>query len=72
MPAATHRRVTVGFHGGQVLALRLTDKQLADLEKGLGEERWYAVDTEEGPVRLNLSEVVYVSADSKEPHVGFG
>ena len=70
--ANAHRRVTVGFQGGQVLALRLTEKQLGDLEKALGGEQWLALDTEEGPVRLNLGQVVYLSADSEEPRVGFG
>jgi hypothetical protein len=51
--ASGARRVTLGFQGGQVLALRVSDKQLEDLNKSLGE-------------------VVYVSADSDEPRVGFG
>jgi hypothetical protein len=67
-----HRRVTVGFHGGQVLALRLAENQLGELEKALGSGGWHAIETEEGPVRLDLSQVVYVSADTLEPHVGFG
>jgi len=70
--AGSHRRVTIGFQGGQVLALRLTDKHLAELEKALGGEGWHALESEEGPVRLHLGQVVYVSADSEEPRVGFG
>jgi hypothetical protein len=70
MPAA--RRVTVGFHGGQVLALRLAEKQLSELEKALGGGGWHTIVSEEGPVRLDLGQVVYVSADSEDPRVGFG
>ena len=70
--ATGSRRVTIGFHGGQVIALRLPEKQLAELEKALGSGGWHSVEAEEGPVRLDLSQVVYLSADSQEPRVGFG
>jgi hypothetical protein len=66
------RRVTVGFQGGQVLALRLTDEQLKGLNKSLGTGGWHEIDGEDGPVRIDLAQVVYVSADSDELRVGFG
>jgi hypothetical protein len=64
--------VSVGFQGGQVLALRLSDEQLKGLYGALGEGGWHEVQAEDGPVRIYLGQVVYVSADSDEPHVGFG
>jgi hypothetical protein len=69
---AATRRVTVGFQGGQVLALRLTDEQLKALNKALGAGGWHEMDGEDGPVRVDLAQVVYVSADSDELRVGFG
>jgi hypothetical protein len=69
---AVTRRVTVGFQGGQVLALRLTDEQLKALNKSLGTVGWHEIDGEDGPVRVDLAQVVYVSADSDELRVGFG
>jgi hypothetical protein len=66
------RRVTLGFQGGQVLALRVSEGQLNDLYKSLGGNGWYQLDSEDGPVRVDLVQLVYVSADSSEPHVGFG
>lgn len=66
------RRVTVGFQGGQVLALRLTDEQLGSLDKALGTTGWHEIESEEGPVRVDLGQVVYVSADRDESRVGFG
>jgi hypothetical protein len=69
---STARRVTVGFQGGQVLALRLTDEQLKALSKALGTGGWHEIEGEEGPVRVDLAQVVYVSADSDELRVGFG
>ncbi len=66
------RRITVGFHGGQVLALRLSEKHFGELEKALGSGGWHTLEAEDGPVRLDLGQVVYVSADSDDPRVGFG
>ena len=71
MPGGS-RRVSIGFDGGQVLALRVSDQQLAALNKVLGEGGWHDIDGEDGPVRVDLSKVVYVSADKDDSRVGFG
>jgi hypothetical protein len=71
MPAGA-RRITIGFRGGQALALRVSDKQLASLNDALGKDGWLEIDGEDGPVRVDLAQVVYVSADKDESHVGFG
>jgi hypothetical protein len=65
-------RVSVGFHGGQVLALRVGDEQLKALSKALGSAGWHEIETEDGPVRVDLAKVVYVSSEKQEPRVGFG
>lgn len=70
--ASATRRVTVGFQGGQVLALRLTDAQLKALNDTLGTVGWHEIESEDGPVRIDLGQVVYVSAESDEARVGFG
>jgi hypothetical protein len=66
------RRISVGFQGGQVLALRIDERQLESLYAVLGQDGWYVIEGEDGPVRVDLGKVVYVSADSEELHVGFG
>jgi hypothetical protein len=71
MPSAA-RRVSVGFRGGQVLALRVSDSELKALDKALGESGWHQIASEDGPVRVDLGQIAYISADSDEPHVGFG
>jgi hypothetical protein len=71
MPPAA-RRIGIGFQGGQVLALRVTDEQLAALKKALGSGGWHEIESEEGPVRLDLGQVVYVRSESDELRVGFG
>ncbi len=68
---ASARRISVGFQGGQVLALRVSDEQLSALNAALGGSGWYELDSEEGPVRLALAQVVYVRSESDELRVGF-
>jgi hypothetical protein len=65
------RRITVGFKGGQVLALRVSDDQLEGLYGALERGGWREVVGEEGPVRINVDQVVYVGAESEELRVGF-
>jgi hypothetical protein len=66
------RRIGIGFQGGQVLALKVSDEQLRALNKALGSGGWHQIESEEGPVRLDLSQVVYVRAEGDELRVGFG
>lgn len=70
--ARQHTRVSVGFQGGQVLALRVTDEQLEALHRALGGGGWHELETEEGPVRLDLAQVVYVRSEIADRGVGFG
>ena len=70
MPATRH--ISIGFQGGQVLVLRVGDEQLKSLTKALGGDGWHELQSEEGPVRLDLAQVVYVRAESEELRVGFG
>jgi hypothetical protein len=69
--SAVARRVAVGFHGGQVLELRLSDPQLATLYKALGGGGWHEIESEEGTIRLDASQVCYVRAESHDQRVGF-
>jgi hypothetical protein len=65
-------RISIGFHGGQVLAMRVEEEQLKSLNKALGSAGWHDVLGEDGPVRVDLAKIVYVSSESQEPRVGFG
>ena len=69
---APERRISVGFQGGQVLALRVTDEQLEALYRAIGGGGWHELASEDGPVRLDLGQVVYVRAEGDEQRVGFG
>jgi hypothetical protein len=70
--ASGARRISVGFKGGQVLATRVGDEALKGLYGALADGGWHEIESEDGPVRLDLGQVVYVSAESDELHVGFG
>jgi hypothetical protein len=72
-------RISIGFQGGQVLAVRVGADALKELRRALdarpmgGEGKgYYDLAIEDGAVALNLDEVVYVHTDSGEHRVGFG
>ncbi len=67
-------RISIGFAAGQVLSLRVEDNVLKALLGAVDTDSagWYAVDSDDGPVKLRLDSVVYVRAESKESKVGFG
>ena len=67
-----HKRVSVGFQGGQVLSLRIADDQLKELYRALGDGGWHELESEDGPVRIYLGQVVYVRLDEGDQRVGFG
>jgi len=67
------RRAAIGFQGGQVLALRLSESQLTDLRQALrdGRDRWNEVEAADGAVLVDLGQVVYLRVESDEHRVGF-
>ncbi len=69
---AALRRISIGFAAGQVLALRVGEDQLKALYKALQDGGWHELESEDGPVRLYLGQVVYVRAEDEDSRVGFG
>jgi hypothetical protein len=69
---AALRRISIGFQAGQVLALRVSDEELKALYKALQDGGWHELESEDGPVRLYLGQVVYVRAEDEDSRVGFG
>jgi hypothetical protein len=66
------QRISIGFHGGQVLAARVAPPELARLRDALGSAGWHELIAEDGTVALDLDKVVYVLVDHEEHRVGFG
>jgi hypothetical protein len=66
------QRISIGFHGGQVLAARVGSDELKKLRRALEGGGWHELVTEEGTVALNLAQIVYVNVDADDHRVGFG
>jgi len=68
------RRIDIGFQGGQVLPVRVTQEAHDAFKKALtdsGSERWFELETQDSDVHIDLSQVVYVRLDTEEHRVGF-
>lgn len=67
------RRSSIGFQGGQVLGLKLSQEALDALRAALqeGQRRWLEVDAADGAVLVDLGQVVYLRTESDEQRVGF-
>ena len=73
MSPAPVRRAALGFQGGQVLSLRLSEEALNSLRQTIreGRERWQEVEAADGAVLIDLGQVVYLRVESDEHRVGF-
>ena len=65
------QKVEIGFEGGQVVAVRLSDDELKDLRKQVEKGGWHDVKTEDGIVALDLSKVVFVRIAGAPHTIGF-
>ena len=67
------RRTALGFQGGQVLSLRLSEEVLTNLRESLkeGRDRWKEVEASDGAVLIDLGQVVYLRVESDEHRIGF-
>lgn len=66
------QRVSIGFAGNQVLAVRIEEPALNTLLEALSGGDWHDLTVDDGTIRLNLSQVVYVRTAMDEHKVGFG
>jgi hypothetical protein len=67
------QRISIGFHGGQVLSARVSDEDLAGLRQALasGSSGWHELTAEDGLLLLELGRIDYVLVDHDEHRVGF-
>jgi hypothetical protein len=66
------QRVTIGFQGSQVLTLKMQDEDLDALLGALSSGSWHDLNVDDGTVRANLAQVLYVKTDRDGSRVGFG
>ena len=65
------QKVEIGFEGGQVVAVRLSDDELKDLRKQVEKGGWHDVKTEDGAISLYLGKVAFLRIASGDHSVGF-
>jgi hypothetical protein len=66
------QRVTIGFTGTQVLGVKMEDADLDALLEALASGGWHDLTVDDGTIRLNLSQILYVRTNLDEHRVGFG
>jgi hypothetical protein len=66
------QRISIGFHGGQVLSARVAPGELSRLRDALGKQGWHELTADDGTVALDLEKVDYVLVDHEGHRVGFG
>ncbi len=67
------QRVTIGLSASaQVLAVRVEDDDLDNLLQALKGGDWHDLTVDDGTIRLNLGQVLYVRTSRDEHRVGFG
>ncbi len=67
----THK-VSIGFEGGQVLAVRLHVDALERLRKALPGAGWHELRAEDGTALVDLGKVLFIRTDDADHRVGFG
>jgi hypothetical protein len=67
----TLRRIEIGFDGGQVVAVRVPEDELASLHKALDKGGWHSLTTEDDTVDLYVGKIVYIRTAGDGTKVGF-
>jgi hypothetical protein len=68
---ADTQKVEIGFEGGQVVAVRLSEEELKDLRKQVEKGGWHDVKTEDGVLSVYAGKVAFLRINSGEQKVGF-
>ena len=59
-------RVSIGFSGGQVVEVRLSEASLKELRQALDKaDGWGDLETEDGTVSVDLRQVVFVRSAAR-------
>ena len=69
---AEAQKVEIGFEGGQVVSVRLSEDELKDLRKQVEKGGWHDLHTEDGVISLYLAKVAFLRIASGDNRVGFG
>jgi hypothetical protein len=66
------KRVSIGFGGGQVAAVRLSNEELERLRSSLqGDGAWLDLASDDGDFSLDVRQVVFVKVEGAATTIGF-
>jgi len=65
------QKVEIGFEGGQVVSVRLSEDELRDLRKQVEKGGWHDLKTEDGVLAVYLGKVAFLRINSSAHQVGF-
>jgi hypothetical protein len=65
------QKISIGFHGGQVLSARVKPEALSGLKAALGGEGWHDLTAEDGTIALDVRRIDYLLIDQDDHRVGF-
>lgn len=68
---ADAQKVEIGFEGGQVVAVRLSEDELKDLRKQVEKGGWHDVKTEDGILSVYAGKIAFLRIASGPHKVGF-
>jgi hypothetical protein len=66
------QHISIGFQASPPLAARVTDEELRRLHESLGKDGWHDLEAEDGSIRLNTAQVLWLRVEKNEHSVGFG
>jgi isopenicillin N synthase-like dioxygenase len=72
MPDPPIQRISLGFHAAPPIDMRVKPPAFDALKQALPKGEWHDIETEDGTVTVNLSQVIYLRTDATEHRVGFG
>ena len=66
-------RVSIGFSGGQVVEVKITEDTLKKLRQSLEKgDGWTDIETDDGIVSIDVGQVVFLRGASAAQSIGFG
>jgi hypothetical protein len=66
------RNISLGFTASMPVSIKAPQEELDRLLGALGGEGWHEIKGDDGTMRLNIANVLWVRAEEEEHHVGFG
>jgi hypothetical protein len=71
--AGAAARVSIGFSGGQVVEVKITEDTLKKLRQALDKaDGWADLETDDGMISIDLAQVVFLRGASAAHSIGFG